>query len=56
MMEIRRVFIDKLKMKNGMAVVTGPVHKYISAVLRKSEGDKINLIDGKDICTVVLSG
>ncbi len=46
-MEIRRVFVDKLKMKNNMAVVTGPVHKYITAVLRKSEGDKINLIDGK---------
>jgi len=57
MMEIRRVFIDKLKMKNGMAVVTGPVHKYISAVLRKSEGDKINLIDGKGYlyrCLVVV--
>lgn len=46
-MEIRRVFVDKLKMKNNMALVTGPVHKYIAAVLRKSEGDKINLIDGK---------
>ncbi len=46
-MEIRRVFVDKLKMKNGMAVVTGPMHKYIATVLRKNEGDKINLIDGK---------
>jgi 16S rRNA (uracil1498-N3)-methyltransferase len=46
-MEIRRVFVDKLKMKNGMAVVAGPMHKYIATVLRKTEGDKINLIDGK---------
>jgi 16S rRNA (uracil1498-N3)-methyltransferase len=46
-MEIRRVFVDKLKMKNGMAVVAGPMHKYIAAVLRKTEGDKVNLIDGK---------
>ena len=46
-MEIRRVFVDKLKMKNGMAIVVGPMHKYIATVLRKSEGDKINLIDGK---------
>lgn len=34
-------------MKNGMAIVTGPMHKYIATVLRKTEGDKINLIDGK---------
>jgi 16S rRNA (uracil1498-N3)-methyltransferase len=46
-MEIRRVFVDKLKMKNGMAIVVGPMHKYIATILRKSEGDKINLIDGK---------
>lgn len=46
-MEIRRVFVDKLKMKNGMAIVAGPMHKYIATVLRKTEGDKINLIDGK---------
>jgi 16S rRNA (uracil1498-N3)-methyltransferase len=45
--EIRRVFVDRLKMKNGMAVVVGPMHKYIATVLRKTEGDKINLIDGK---------
>src|SRR5512145_1919932 len=46
-MEIRRVFVDKLKMKNGMAVVAGPAYQYIATVLRKTEGDKINLIDGK---------
>ncbi len=46
-MEIRRVFVDKLKMKNGMALVAGPMHKYIATVLRKTEGDKIDLIDGK---------
>jgi 16S rRNA (uracil1498-N3)-methyltransferase len=47
MMEIRRVFVDKLKMKNGMALLTGPMHKYIVSVLRKANGDRIDLIDGK---------
>ncbi|OPY76521.1 MAG: Ribosomal RNA small subunit methyltransferase E [Syntrophorhabdus sp. PtaU1.Bin058] len=46
-MEIRRVFVDKLKMKNGMALLTGPMHKYIVSVLRKANGDRIDLIDGK---------
>jgi 16S rRNA (uracil1498-N3)-methyltransferase len=46
-MEIRRVFVDKLKMKNGMTLLTGPMHKYIAVVLRKAEGDRIDLIDGK---------
>jgi 16S rRNA (uracil1498-N3)-methyltransferase len=46
-MEVRRVFVDKLKMKNGMALLTGPMHKYIAVVLRKAEGDRIDLIDGK---------
>ncbi|HNS14619.1 MAG TPA: RsmE family RNA methyltransferase [Syntrophorhabdaceae bacterium] len=46
-MEIRRVFVDKLKMKNGMAFLTGPMHKYIVSVLRKASGDRIDLIDGK---------
>jgi len=46
-MEIRRVFVDKLKMKNGMALLAGPMHKYIISVLRKNVGDRIDLIDGK---------
>ncbi|HVN98303.1 MAG TPA: RsmE family RNA methyltransferase [Syntrophorhabdaceae bacterium] len=46
-MEVRRVFVDKLKMKNGMALVTGPMHKYVVSVLRKTLGDRIDLIDGK---------
>lgn len=47
MMEIRRVFVDKLKMKNGMALLAGPMHKYIVNVLRKANGDRVDLIDGK---------
>src|SRR5664280_1453185 len=46
-MEIRRVFVDKLKLKNGMALVAGPMFKYIVTVLRKSAGERIDLIDGK---------
>lgn len=46
-MEIRRVFVDKLKMKNGMVLLAGPVLKYIVGVLRKGPGDRIDLIDGK---------
>ncbi len=46
-MEIRRVFIDKLKIKNGMALLTGPMHKYIVSVLRKTTGERIDLTDGK---------
>lgn len=46
-MEIRRVFIDKLKMKNGMVLLAGPMHKYIVGVLRKQPGDRIDVIDGK---------
>ncbi len=46
-MEIRRVFVDKLKMKNGMALLTGPMYRYIVTVLRKAAGDRIDLIDGK---------
>ena len=46
-MEIRRVFVDKLRIKNGMALLTGPMHKYIITVLRKAIGDRIDLIDGK---------
>ena len=46
-MEIRRVFVDKLKIKNGMALLAGPVHRYICTVLRKTSGDRIDLIDGK---------
>jgi 16S rRNA (uracil1498-N3)-methyltransferase len=54
-MEIRRVFVDKLKMKNGLVLVTGPTHKYICNVLRKNTGDRIDLIDGKGYlyrCTI----
>lgn len=46
-MEVRRVFVDKLKMKNGMVLVTGPNCKYILSVLRKTVGERIDLIDGK---------
>lgn len=46
-MEIRRIFVDKLKMKNGLALVAGPMHKYIVSVLRKTSGERIDLIDGK---------
>jgi 16S rRNA (uracil1498-N3)-methyltransferase len=45
-MEVRRIFIDKLKMKNGMVLVTGPNAKYILSVLRKTVGERIDLIDG----------
>jgi 16S rRNA (uracil1498-N3)-methyltransferase len=54
-MEIRRVFVDKLKIKNGMALLTGPMYKYIITVLRKTTGDRIDLIDGKGYlyrCTI----
>lgn len=46
-MEIRRVFVDKLKMKNGMVLLAGPAHKYIVGVLRKGPGDRVDIIDGK---------
>jgi 16S rRNA (uracil1498-N3)-methyltransferase len=45
--EVRRVFVDKLRMKNGMALLTGPMFKYIVTVLRKTSGERIDLIDGK---------
>lgn len=54
-MEIRRVFVDKLKMKNGLVLLAGPMHKYMCSVLRKSAGDRIDLIDGKGYlyrCTI----
>lgn len=54
-MEIRRIYVDKLKMKNGMVLVTGPNCKYIMGVLRKSPGDRIDLMDGKGYlyrCTI----
>jgi len=54
-MEIRRVFIDKLRLKNGLALLTGPMHKYIVTVLRKTPGERIDLMDGKGYlyrCTV----
>ncbi len=46
-MEIRRVFVDKLKIKNGMVLLAGPMLKYITGVLRKGPGDRIDIIDGK---------
>jgi 16S rRNA (uracil1498-N3)-methyltransferase len=46
-MEVRRVFIDKLKMKNGMVLVTGPNCKYILGVLRMAVGERIDVMDGK---------
>ncbi|OPY76579.1 MAG: Ribosomal RNA small subunit methyltransferase E [Syntrophorhabdus sp. PtaU1.Bin153] len=54
-MEVRRVFVDKLKIKNGMALLAGPVYRYICTVLRKAAGDRIDLIDGKGYlyrCTI----
>ncbi|MGD0231413.1 MAG: RsmE family RNA methyltransferase [Syntrophorhabdales bacterium] len=46
-MEVRRIFVDKLKMKNGMVLVTGPSCKYILTVLRKVIGERIDVMDGK---------
>lgn len=46
-MEVRRIYVDKLKMKNGMVLITGPNCKYICSVLRKNTGDRIDLMDGK---------
>ena len=46
-MEIRRIFVDKLRMKNGMVLVTGPICKYILGVLRKTAGERIDVMDGK---------
>lgn len=54
-MEVRRVFVDKLKMRNGLVLVAGPTYKYICTVLRKNPGDRIDIIDGKGYlyrCTV----
>ena len=46
-MEIRRVFVDKILMKKGFVLLTGERHRYIVHVLRKQEGDRIDLVDGK---------
>ena len=46
-MEVRRIFVDKLKMRNGLALLTGPPHKYVTQVLRRGVGDRIDLLDGK---------
>ncbi len=54
-MEVRRVFVDKLKMKNGMVLLTGPNCKYILGVLRKGVGERIDVMDGKGYlyrCTI----
>jgi 16S rRNA (uracil1498-N3)-methyltransferase len=54
-MEVRRIFVDKLKMKNGMVLVTGPSCKYILSVLRKTTGERIDVMDGKGYlyrCTI----
>ena len=54
-MEVRRVFVDKLKMKNGMVLLTGPNCKYILGVLRKAVGERIDVMDGKGYlyrCTI----
>jgi 16S rRNA (uracil1498-N3)-methyltransferase len=53
--EVRRVFVDKLKMKNGMVLLTGPNCKYILGVLRKTTGERIDVMDGKGYlyrCTI----
>ena len=46
-MEVRRIFVDKLKMKNSMVLITGPSSNYVLSVLRKSTGDRIDVMDGK---------
>jgi len=46
-MEVRRIFVDKLKMKNGMVLIAGPSSNYVLSVLRKSTGDRIDVMDGK---------
>jgi 16S rRNA (uracil1498-N3)-methyltransferase len=46
-METRRIFVDKIKMKNGMVLIAGPSCKYILGVLRKTVGDRIDVMDGK---------
>lgn len=54
-MEVRRIFVDKIKMKNGMVLITGPSCKYILGVLRKTTGDRIDVMDGKGYlyrCTI----
>jgi 16S rRNA (uracil1498-N3)-methyltransferase len=54
-MEVRRIFVDKLKMKNGMVLITGPSCKYILTVLRKAIGERIDVLDGKGYlyrCTI----
>ena len=45
-MEVRRIFVDKLKMKNGMVLITGPSGKYVLTVLRKAVGERIDVMDG----------
>ncbi|MDR2017426.1 MAG: 16S rRNA (uracil(1498)-N(3))-methyltransferase [Syntrophobacterales bacterium] len=54
-MEIRRIFVDKLEMNNGLALLTGPMRKYIVTVLRKTAGERIDLVDGNGClyCCVV---
>jgi 16S rRNA (uracil1498-N3)-methyltransferase len=46
-MEVRRVFVDELKMEDGLALIQGHLHKYVVKVLRKGPGDRIDLLDGK---------
>ncbi len=45
-MEVRRIFVDKIKMKNGQVLITGPSCKYILSVLRKTAGERIDVMDG----------
>jgi 16S rRNA (uracil1498-N3)-methyltransferase len=55
-MEVRRVFVDRLKIKNGLALLQGPMYKYVVTVLRKAVGERIDLIDGKGYlyrCTIM---
>lgn len=47
--------MDKLKIKNGMVLLVGPVYKYIVTVLRKGTGDRVDILDGKGYlyrCTI----
>jgi len=46
-MEVRRIFVDRLKMKNGMVLIAGPSSKYLLGVLRKTVGERIDVMDGK---------
>ena len=45
-MEVRRVFVDRVETRDGMAVLAGPLFRYVVTVLRKAAGERIDLFDG----------